>query len=414
MTLYAVYVETDEAGRVMAHVPSLPGCIVRGDVLDRVSESVPAVIREYTAWLEGHGVAVPPENEPVEVETTECVEGVGPFNPGDVAALFPPDEASLTPEGVQRYLHLMAFSRADLLVLVSDLPDALLDWQADADSLSLRRLLRHVGNAEEWYVSRIVNPDTLPQEWKHDGDMPILEFLEMERRTAVERLRELTEAERTEVVRCARWTEHPEEPWTARKVLRRFLEHEREHTAQARQILLNWWELEGRKAKAGPKEGLLAALMVAREELLSAMATISPHERETEPVSGEWTLKDIVVHIAAWERLGAEGLRHMGGGRTPHVEHVADIDAWNQAQCEACRDRSWEHVWSEFHATRMETVDALDAISLADLHKTYPFPWGEEGTAYQWVGIYVDHDWEHARDLMHARSWSQIGDKSLP
>ena len=233
-------------------------------------------------------------------------------------------------------------------------------------------------------------------------------FLEMERRTAVERLQALTELERTEVVQCARWTQHPEEPWTARKVLRRFLEHEREHIAQARQILLNWWDTVGRRAKRGPKEGLLGALTVVREELLSAMATVPPEGRETTPVGGEWTLKDVVAHIVAWERLGAEGLRHMGGGRTPQVEHVTDIDAWNAAQCEACRDQSWDHVWSELHATRMETVDALEAITLADLHKIYPFPWGEEGTAYDWVGVYVDHDWEHARELMNARSWSEI------
>lgn len=408
MARYAVYVETDDAGRAMAHVPLLPGCVVRGQGVDRVLSLAPVAIREYCAWLEGHGVAVPPEDELVEIDAADSVEGVGPFSPGDVAALLPPDGAPLTDEGVERYLRLMAFSRADLMVLVDGLPDALLDWQADADSLSLRRLLRHVGNAEEWYVSRIVPPDTLPDEWKRDSDMPVFEFLEMERRTAVERLRALTESERTEVVQCERWTQHPEEPWTARKVLRRFLEHEREHAAQARQILLTWWDTVGRRTERGSKDGLLGALTVVREELLSATAMVPPGEREKVPVVGEWTLKDIVAHIVAWERLGAEGLRYMGAGRTPQIEHVTDIDAWNAAQCEACHDQSWAHVWSELHATRTETVDALEAITLADLHKTYPFPWGGEGTAYDWVGVYVDHDWEHARELMNARSWSEI------
>jgi hypothetical protein len=72
----------------------------------------------------------------------------------------------------------------------------------------------------------------------------------MERRTAVERLRQLARTERTKVFYPTRWTDHPEEPWTARKVLRRFLEHELEHTMQAQEILLDWWEANGWKGKA--------------------------------------------------------------------------------------------------------------------------------------------------------------------
>ena len=36
-----------------------------------------------------------------------------------------------------------------------------------------------------------------------------------------------------------RWTDHPSEPWTARKALRHLLEHEREHTAHIVEVLAN-------------------------------------------------------------------------------------------------------------------------------------------------------------------------------
>jgi hypothetical protein len=93
----------------------------------------------------------------------------------------------------------------------------------------------------------------------------------------------------------------------------------------------------------------------------------------------------------------------MAGGRNPEVEHVADVDAWNRTQCEACRDKPWQELWAELHAARVAMVDALEAIGVSDLNKPYPFPWGKQGTAYRWVGVYVDHDWEHARDLLNAR-----------
>jgi hypothetical protein len=118
-----------------------------------------------------------------------------------------------------------------------EVPDADLDRPVDADGTTIREILRHVGNAGEWYVSRLVPPETLPPEWEHDDRLPILEFLEMEGRTAVDRLRRLTDDVLAAVVTQPRWTDHPEEPWTARKALRRRIEHELEHLAQIESLL---------------------------------------------------------------------------------------------------------------------------------------------------------------------------------
>jgi len=237
MTCYPIYLETAPDGRCMAHVLDLPGCIARAPTRDETLARVPAAIREYHAWLRRHGKAAPAGDEAVEVEVVGESAGGGPFDRGDTAALLPMERDPVTAEEMERYFCLMAYARADLLALVRDLPDEVLDWQPDPQSFSIRHILRHVGNAEEWYVSRIVPPETLPPEWEHDEDLPILEFLEMERRTALARLRALTEEERADVFYPAQWTRHPEEPWTARKVLRRFLEHEREHTGQVREML---------------------------------------------------------------------------------------------------------------------------------------------------------------------------------
>jgi len=254
MVCYPVYLETAADGRCMAHVPDLPGCIARAPTRDEALRQVLAAIRDYLAWLRRHGQAAPAEDEPIEIEITGASAGCGPFERGDTAALLPLERAPITLEEMERYFRLMTYTRADLLALVGDLADEVLDWQPDPQSFSIRLLLRHVGNAEEWYVSRIVPPETLPPEWEHDENLPIFEFLEMERRTAVARLRALTDEERAAVFHPTRWTRHPEEPWTARKALRRFLEHEREHTAQAREILAAWrthFQREGKEGREG-------------------------------------------------------------------------------------------------------------------------------------------------------------------
>jgi uncharacterized damage-inducible protein DinB/predicted RNase H-like HicB family nuclease len=242
MTLYSVYLEIDSENHCMAHMLDLPGCIARAVGREEALRKLHASIYDYHAWVDGHGELIPAPEGPIEVEVVEESTGLGPFDPGDAAALFSPDRKPLAREEMEGYFRLMAYSRADLLELVCNLPDEVLDWKPKPESFTIRSLLRHIGNAEEWYVSRLMPPETLPPEWEHDEALPVFEFLEMERRTALDCLRRLTEPELGEVFCPAHWTQHPEEPWTARKALRRFLEHEREHTGQVVEILAGYRE----------------------------------------------------------------------------------------------------------------------------------------------------------------------------
>jgi hypothetical protein len=89
----------------------------------------------------------------------------------------------------------------------------------------------------------------------------------------------------------------------------------------------------------------------------------------------------------------------MAAGQSPQVEHIESIDVWNQAHCEARRDQPWKEVWDDFHAAQEAMVAVLRDMTRDDLTRSFVFPWGPQGTAYQWVGVYVSHDREHALDL---------------
>ena len=41
-------------------------------------------------------------------------------------------------------------------------------------------------------------------------------------------------------------------------------------------------------------------------------------------------------------------------------------------------------------------------MAQADLARSFRFPWGPEGTAYDWVSVYLAHDRDHARGLSGA------------
>lgn len=556
MRSYEIYLESSAAGQCMAHVTGLPGCIARGESREEVLNRLPEAIAAYHAWLLRHGEPHVDSSElgadGLELQVVGEREGVGPFDPGDAAALLPTDREPVSLEEVEGFLRLSGYARSDLLALARPLPQALLEWQPYPDWFSIARILRHVGNAEQWYVSRLVAPETLPQEWEHDADMDLFEFLEMERHSAFARLRQLTPQERGCVFAPDVWTQHPDEAWTLRKVLRRFLEHELEHTAQVRRIidlyrrglaarlaarqtellepLLGLGEkaltresvTRDRTAKGllaeivaeerqqlqvagaareseltglrGPEdevrregpgtsaaarqepglEEVLVALELVQAAWLAWLAAVpeetlfrggsssSPVERiaalsrrlrgaaqelatwredrwrlevgvpcatvlraalgagrreleaacegilagePARPVCGTWTLHDVVGHLADWELFGREGLRHMAernaSGPLP-LEPVTDIDAWNEAHAAARRGQSWESVWAALWEARKALLETLGGIGQAALARRFAFPWGGEGTPYQWLCVYLAHDREHAAGLRAA------------
>lgn len=248
-----VYLELGPGGECMAHVLTLPGCIAKGNNQDEALTALPGAIHSYHAWLRQHGEKVADPAEPIEFRIAEISTGFGPFRPGDKAALFSPDRMPVSREEMEQiYLCRSAYARADLMAIISDLPEKVLRCKPDRETSNIRQILRHIGNAEEWYISRIVDPETLPPEWAHDKKMPIFDFLEMERRTALDRLHRLTDRELSEVFYPTLWTKYRGEPWTARKVLRRFLEHEREHTVQIKEILARWQARSGTDMQRNP------------------------------------------------------------------------------------------------------------------------------------------------------------------
>jgi uncharacterized damage-inducible protein DinB/predicted RNase H-like HicB family nuclease len=246
MSNIEVYLEIGPRGRAMAHVLSLLGCFTKAVSSEAALDAVPQAIWDYWAWLRQHGEDVP-EPTGTTVQVVEVIKGFGPFQHGDKSALFEPERQPISVAEMETYLRRWGYARADLLTLTPNMSDYFLDWRAGESEMSIRQILRHVGNTNEWYVSRLVDPDTLPRDWQEDDKLPIFHFLAMEQRTMTVRMHKLTATERSEISYPTTWTEHPDEPWSARKALRRMIEHEREHTEQMVAVLAQTIKKVGRK-----------------------------------------------------------------------------------------------------------------------------------------------------------------------
>jgi predicted RNase H-like HicB family nuclease/uncharacterized damage-inducible protein DinB len=210
---YIVYLECDDEtlkeGGYLAHIPAIPGCVGRGLTKKEAVARCGETLRSYLALLIHAGVSgVPRETDKVELEVHDCGSHI-----------FQSDYNPLMPNETEQLTQWMEVSRDELLEAVSELPLEALDWKPNPNVYSIREILGHIANADWWYVQRL-------KHWPADT----FERLAATREMLTTGLRNLSDDERSRV------TVHYGEEWTARKVARRALEHEREHLAQIREI----------------------------------------------------------------------------------------------------------------------------------------------------------------------------------
>ncbi len=183
-------------------------------------------------WLDDRNIAHPSRLGFAIVEEQVGVPELG--ESGGAVALFDSDKEPVTEESLSRFLVIMGHNRDETLRLIGSLgPNELVSYPRPGKR-SIAEDVGHIVNAEEWYVSR------LGREYQRMYEEELravrgrsrpshVERLTLTRKPMVAALRQaLTDGHQGPFTRKA-YSKHPEESWTLGKVLRRFVEHEREH-----------------------------------------------------------------------------------------------------------------------------------------------------------------------------------------
>ncbi|MEM3874720.1 MAG: type II toxin-antitoxin system HicB family antitoxin [Candidatus Bathyarchaeia archaeon] len=221
-----------------AFVPECPGCWVFGRSPESVLAKVRTVVAEWFDWLERHGERVPAEARNFEIEVAEVLRvSYNPVKAGKPEPLFWSEVAPVTRKDVAWTLKLMEYSRGDLLELVSNLNSEVLDWFPPGKPRTIRNCLRHIAYVEPWYVTRL------------DVELPIhyprnvFELLRHARIVVVDYLRSMPRDRMRGIFQPKKDKSPMCNLWTARKVLRRLVDHERLHTRYIAKVLQAYSEL---------------------------------------------------------------------------------------------------------------------------------------------------------------------------
>lgn len=231
LAVYRLYGESGPQHRkTMVHVLDLLGCVARGATTEAAIEATPEAIREYLRFLRRHCEPGAPDPR-TAFETSiavHVIEGAR-LGEGDPDGGFAPDFEPLTRAEHAMYVRRLRWMQDDLVASLRGLPDAELRAKPDAGR-PLVQILGHLGGAQYGYLqSPLSKPAGLAAAVRlvEDGPDPVDAF---EACTALARTRldAITDAE------LSAQNRHGVKVWTARRALRRMLEHQWEHLVEVR------------------------------------------------------------------------------------------------------------------------------------------------------------------------------------
>ncbi len=215
-----------------AFVPDRPGCWVFGRTKESAIEKVRIAVTKWIEWLKRHGESVPELGTDVEIEVAEMLlVDYNPVEAGKPEPLFWSEVTRVGRDDIERTIHFMEYSRKDLLSFMFNVTEECLDWEPPDKPRTIRNCLEHIAYVEPWYITRL-NID-LPEDYPGD----VFELLNATRNIVIDMLRNFPEQKMKGVFQPNKDKSPTCDLWTARKVLRRLVDHERLHTKYIQNVL---------------------------------------------------------------------------------------------------------------------------------------------------------------------------------
>lgn len=140
---------------------------------------------------------------------------------------------------------------------------------------------------------------------------------------------------------------------------------------------------------ADERRRLLHELEVERNQFIRNIETCRIRDIER-PFAGEWSLKDIVGHIATWEAEIVTALRELSEGQRPALLDFdqSHIDRWNQDHVERKRAINFWSMLEQLRSGRARLLEEIEGVGDDDLANA-------GSVQRRLVHSAIDHEREH-------------------
>ena len=109
-------------------------------------------------------------------------------------------------------------------------------------------------------------------------------------------------------------------------------------------------------------------------ELQQSYAGLTDEEMLIPGVTGEWSVRDILAHVAVWDAVVLEVLPGiLETGRHPEDDETSDLDTFNARMTEEKRGLSLDQVRRELEQSHQRVLDYLRGATPEEVAANEPF-----------------------------------------
>jgi hypothetical protein len=149
-------------------------------------------------------------------------------------------------------------------------------------------------------------------------------------------------------------------------------------------------------AKPASKSRIIKRLGIERKRLEQFLSTLSRVDMLAPGVVGEWSVKDVLAHLADWEAHMSIWMNAARGGDPVEQPDPGltwrQLDLFNDRVYEAHRDQPLDEVLAYFHEAHRQFMELVDAMPEAEMLTLGAYPFLGKDTIYKWLVAYADHD----------------------
>ncbi len=221
-------------GRILAFALDYPGCFAYGMDDAEVLLRLPRELLKYEIWIKDHTDDPWVELNEMDFSVEEVFnvhfmdENLRPALTGnEVNAFFRDDWHPLTQDEIDQALLIHRWQREELLAGVSTLPAEVLAQDYPDQRWNIIGILKHIANAENWYLSRL--------DYEHLNRMEMSE----DPIACMDRMQALICKNFPMFLDDKTVRGKEGEIWSCRKIVRRTLWHQRDHIEHIKQLVFN-------------------------------------------------------------------------------------------------------------------------------------------------------------------------------
>ncbi len=218
--------ERNVEGRSLAWALDFPGAFAYGKDDADALVNIPTAVEDYKAWIERHCQDSWLKTTPFKMQVVESFENNRNSQGFTICAFFENDRNPLKAIEIDQALQIHAWQRQDLLAGVATLSPEVMTCMLPGQRWNINGILNHIARMETWYLSNMRLP--LPK-----ADSPIHNPFKL-----LEQSSELVQKYLPTLEGNDEVIDQEGELWSARKVVRRLLWHQKDHINHIRQIVV--------------------------------------------------------------------------------------------------------------------------------------------------------------------------------